>query len=380
MRFRFVAAALLTAIAFIAQANAAGPDVQRARKALADELIARQNDAPGTSGAVLSPTSGLIIFQTGVADRRTEEPVNGDTRFFSGSIGKTVTAAVAAKLVSDGAIALDDPIGKYLSDRPWFKDLKNADKITVRMLLNHSAGIPSYLDSTRFFLMQRAHRKNGYTPDKLVSYVAKLPPAGEPGAHFAYSDTHYILAGMIIEKATGRSFYDLADEIVIKPMKLAHTTPLRGRRHDDLANGYRRIGPLARIGGVAGSTQRKGALTFNPDYEWAGGGYVTTPADLASFYSQLFSSEEFAGIREIMTAPRNLNPVSEGLNYGLGVYVNMRRPPGLVFAHGGDFMGYRSFVLYDDNTGAAIAVQANAKRYEPGDAAFAILNGVSSAD
>ncbi len=379
MGFRIVAATVLTSLMpFLT--HAAGPGADEARKALATELTSRQDDAPGASGAIISSSSGLITFQTGVADRQTGERIDGDTRFLSGSIGKTITAAVAAALVRDGYIALDDPIGKYLRERPWFEKLVNADKITVRMLLNHSAGIPSYLDNTRFFLSQRAHRESGYMPDQLVAYVAKEPPAGEPGLHFAYSDTHYIIMGMIIEKATGRSFYDLAGEIVLGPMGLENTTPLRGREHENLANGYRRSGLGARLAGVAGPVLRSGALTFNADYEWTGGGFVTTPADLASFYTQLFAADGFADICAIMTATGNLNPVADGLHYGLGVYVNMRRPPGAVFAHGGDFMGYRGFVLYDENTGAAVAVQANAKPYEPADAAFAILDAASAAD
>ncbi len=346
------------------------------RETIAQQLSAHNDASPGSAAAVRVSVDESIVAAYGVADKKPQTPVTDSTRFFSGSTGKTMTAVVAKTLIADGVIALDDPINKYLSHKKWFAELNNHNDITIRMLLNHSAGIPSYLDDKAFFLSQRGRRLKGYTPDELVTYVATDTPSGTPGQHFSYSDTHYIILGMIIEKATGEKFYDLAQEIILDPLQLMNTTPLVGRDHERLTNAYRKGGLLRRSLKIAGPTLKNERLKFIPDYEWTGGGFVTTPEDLATFYYALFTDDRFTRQRALMISPENLNPVSEKVSYGLGVYVNMRNAAGPVYSHGGDFMGYRSAVLYDAASDMAIAVQANAKTYEPIDVGYAILKAL----
>lgn len=357
-------------------ASAQTAEAESVRAAIIKELTRNAETAPGSAAVVIVPGGEAVFAAVGVEDKKTKKPVTNRTRFLSGSTGKTITAVVAVTLIADGVITLDDKLSDYLSDKSWFSTLNNREKISVRMLLNHSAGIPSYLDDRDFFLSQRGHRLKGYTPDDLVSYVAKDDPAGSPGAHFAYSDTHYILLGMIIEKVTGERLYDLAERIIITPIGLTRTTPLIGRDHDQLANAYRRSDFIHRVAGVAGPAMSKRRLKFTPDYEWAGGGFVTSPEDLARFFHALFTSEVFSQQRQIMTAPANVNAVSDKIGYGLGIYVNRRNPEGVIYAHGGDFMGYRSFALFDSASGSAIGVQANAKAYEPVDVGYAILQAL----
>jgi D-alanyl-D-alanine carboxypeptidase len=343
---------------------------------IAQQLSAHSNTSPGSAAAVRVSVDESIVAAYGVADKKTQTPVSDSTRFFSGSTGKTMTAVVVTTLIADGVIALDDPISKYLSRKEWFAELNNHNDITIRMLLNHSAGIASYLDNKTFFLSQRGRRLKGYTPDELVTYVATEAPSGIPGQHFSYSDTHYIILGMIIEKVTGKQFYDLVQEIILDPLQLVNTTPLVGREHERLANAYRKGGLLRRSLKIAGPTLKNERLKFIPDYEWTGGGFVTTPEDLATFYYSLFTDDRFARQRALMISPENLNPVSEKVSYGLGVYVVMRNTAGPVYSHGGDFMGYRSAVFYDAASNVAVAVQANAKTYEPIDVGYAILKAL----
>ena len=369
------AAAAALSLAFTSLADAAADE--RIRDALETELAAHKDAAPGAAGAVLFDGSALATVQIGVKDKRRGNDITDATRFFSGSIGKTIAAAVTVKLINDGLFSLDDPIENYLGDRSWYPSLQNNDRITVRMLLNHAAGVPSYLESKGFAFSLRNRRNTGYIPDELISFVAAKEPAGEPGQHFAYSDTHYIMLGLIIEQASGRKFYDLAREIVLDPMGLENTTPLVGKSHPRLANGYEKSGFLQQISGVAGPAMKNGELKFIPDYEWTGGGFVTTPADLAALFTGLFSSDDFADIRAVMTAPENMNTISDNLGYGLGVYINRRRAPDTIYSHGGDFRGYRSFVLYSERNRVAIAIQANAKHYEPVDVGFGVFDRIT---
>ncbi|NJM33762.1 MAG: beta-lactamase family protein [Rhodomicrobium sp.] len=219
-------------------------------------------------------------------------------------------------------------------------------------------------------------RADGFAPEELIAFVAGDEPSGEPGRHFAYSDTHYILLGLIIEKATGRRYYDLAREMLIVPMALTSTTPLTGRDHPGLATGYQRSGVARMIAGVSGPSVSRGRLVAVPDFEWTGGGFVTTPADLAKFYHMLFADPRFSEIASMMLADVNVNPISEGREYGLGVFVR-ERLEGDRLSHGGDFMGYGSFVMFDRETGLTVAVMTNDGDFEASELAIQILSGLT---
>ncbi|NJM33763.1 MAG: beta-lactamase family protein [Rhodomicrobium sp.] len=117
--------------------------------------MVREAKAIGVSAAVIDASGRVILAQAGLADRKSGERIGAGTRFLSGSVGKTIAAAVAARLVIDGVFSLDEKINAYLGREPWFSSLRNGEAITVRMLLNHSAGVPSYLDDRAFFLSQR---------------------------------------------------------------------------------------------------------------------------------------------------------------------------------------------------------------------------------
>lgn len=336
----------------------------------------REVEAIGVSAAVIDAHGGAMFAHAGRVDRTSGERIGADTRFLSGSVGKTIAAAVAVQLVLDGELSLDERIRDYLGRESWFSSLKNGEAITVRMLLNHSAGVPSYLDDRAFFLSQRWRRKKGFAPEELIAFVAQDEPSGEPGRHFAYSDTHYILLGLIIEKATGRRYYDLAREMLIVPMGLTSTTPLTGLDHPGLATGYQRSGVARMIAGVSGPSVSKSRLVAVLDYEWTGGGFVTTPADLARLYHALFATPRFSAIASMMLSDDNVNPISEGRGYGLGVFVR-ERPEGDRLSHGGDFRGYGSFVVFDRETGLTVAVMTNDGDFEASDLAIQILSGLS---
>lgn len=327
-------------------------------------------ETPGLSVTVLLPSGDRIDVQAGLADRREREPVGSETRFLSGSVGKTITALLAVQLARDGMIDLDAPISSWLSGRDWWARLENREAITLRMLLNHSAGVPDYLEDMDFFLAGLTRGQRGYSHDELAGFVAGDDPEGAPGAHFAYSDTHYILAGMILEAATGEDFYDLARARVIEPLGMTDTDPLRGRRFDRLAAGHRR--------GLFGerATAHGGELRDNPDHEWAAGGWVTTPCDLAVLFRSLGDGGRFEAEGAIMRSQINAFDETGSSGYGLGLFVRNNPDGSYRFAHGGDFGGYRASALYDSASGIALAVQANTKAFEAPDFAFGLLDAL----
>ncbi len=322
--------------------------------------IAR-DDSPGLSVHARWGENGVLSLQAGAADRRTGEPVSGQTRFLSGSTGKTITALLAVQLAREGVLDLDAPLDDQLPDQDWWTGLRNHDRITLRMLLNHSAGVPDYLEDANFFLARFGRGNRAFTPRDLVRFVATDSPEGEPGAHYAYSDTHFILVGLIIETVTGEEFYDLARTRIIAPLGMRATEPLRGRTFEDLAAGH--------VSGLFGSRAKvqNGRLNETLDHEWAAGGWVTTPQDLVTLYRSLGEDGRFADEGRIMRADYNAFEPGGPAGYGLGLFVRDTGNGHYRISHGGDFGGYRSAVLHDSASGITLATQANYKEFEAPD-------------
>lgn len=327
-----------------------------------------ENQAPGLSIALDLADGARIDLRAGEAEPRSGTLVGQETRFLSGSVGKTITALLAVQLAEDGALDLDAPISTWLSGRSWWDQLRNRDAITLRMLLNHSAGVPDYLEDGDFRRSRRARTDQPYSPDELVGFVAGDRPSGAPGAHYAYSDTHFILVGMIIETATERDFYSLALDRIVEPLAMGATEPLRGQVHDDLAAGHMRS-----LFGQR-ETAHDGRLVENLDHEWAAGGWVTQPGDLATLYRALGEGGRFADQGAVMRANFNAFNEAGDVGYGLGVFVQDLGRDHYRISHGGDFGGYRSAALYDSAADAAVATQANTKAFEAPDFNVSVLN------
>jgi CubicO group peptidase (beta-lactamase class C family) len=167
--------------------------------------MARQR-IPGLSMAVLRGDSLVFARGWGEADVEHHVPAADSTIYQSGSVGKQFTSALVLRLVGDNRLGLDDPISRWLPEGPsrW-------GRITVRHLLTHTSGIPDYADSTLDY-------RRDYTEDDLVRLAARLPPLFEPGARWSYSNTGYVLLGVIIHRITGTFYGDLLRSQVFQPL------------------------------------------------------------------------------------------------------------------------------------------------------------------
>jgi len=167
--------------------------------------IARQR-IPGLSMAVLQGDSLLLARGWGEANVEHHVPAADSTIYQSGSVGKQFTSALVLRLVADGRLRLDDPISRWLPEGPprW-------RGITVRHLLTHTSGLPDYADSTLDY-------RRDYSEDDLVRLAAGLHPLFEPGARWSYSNTGYVLLGVIIRRITGTFYGDLLRSQVFEPL------------------------------------------------------------------------------------------------------------------------------------------------------------------
>jgi len=167
--------------------------------------MARQR-IPGLSMAVLRGDSIILARGWGEANVEHRVPASDSTIYQSGSVGKQFTSALVLRLVGDNRLGLDDPIRRWLPEGPsrW-------GRVTVRQLLTHTSGIPDYADSTLDY-------RRDYTEDDLVRLAARLPPLFEPGARWSYSNTGYLLLGVIIHRITGTFYGDLLRSQVFGPL------------------------------------------------------------------------------------------------------------------------------------------------------------------
>jgi D-alanyl-D-alanine carboxypeptidase len=311
---------------------------------------------PGATIGVVLANGESFGLSVGLADRELKSPMKPDSRMLAGSVGKTFAAATALQLIAENRIRLDDKIEKYLGSEPWFSRLPNAADITVRQLMNHTSGLVRYEFKDQFTKDLTANPDKSWKPEELIAYLFDEKPPFEAGKGWDYSDTNYIVLGMIIEKVTGRKFYDEANTRLLKPLKLTNTIPQDGPVLKGLIQGY--AGPNNPFGGKDAMIQN-GKFSINPQFEWTGGGYVSTSQDLARWAKMFYEGKAFS--------PALLPQVVEGVpapmlgretKYGLGVIIR-QTTAGLSYGHSGFFPGYMTDMMYFPEHKVAVAVQVN---------------------
>src|SRR5688572_14529584 len=174
----------------------------------------------GAQLAVAMPDGSVLALATGFADTAKKEAMTPRHLLLQGSVGKTYASALALQLIHERKIDLEAPISKYLASEPWFSRLPNAQSITVRQLMNHTSGLVRYEFNERFTTDLSAAGDRVWKPQELVAYILDTAAPFAAGQGWDYSDTNYIVLGMIMEKVTGRAYYDLVRERVLRPAGL----------------------------------------------------------------------------------------------------------------------------------------------------------------
>ncbi|MER7133493.1 serine hydrolase domain-containing protein [Streptosporangium saharense] len=274
-------------------------------------LVARTAKPPvpgvilGVRGPGVAYTGAAGAFEPGGRDLRPTDS------FRAASVTKTFTAVTVLRLAEQGKLRLDDPISKHL-DPSLVRRVhvlgghSYGARITVRQLLGHTAGLYDYATDERWIAEVAARPHRTWTPQQLVDWaLTHGRPYFRPGEGSHYSDTGYILAGYVIEKVSGLPLHRAYRTLLLDPLKLRGTYLEHWERH--------RGAPLSHP--YFGSVD---ARDWNPTFDtFAGGGLVTTAADLTTFFRALFEGRVFhdpATLRAMLTA----TPQSEG-TLGLGI-------------------------------------------------------------
>ena len=277
------------------------------------------------------------------------------------SIGKTFVGALVLALVEEGKLQLDNVISTWLGDRPWFSRLPNHGEITLRQLLTHSAGIPNHVEMEGFknaFAKNRNADANPLPPDSLIAFVLDQPPLFKPDQGWHYSDTGYILVGLIIEAVTGGDYYEQVRQRFLRPLQLTLTTPSDRLELPGLAAGY--MAADNAFGMPSKTTIRPGVMAWHPGIEWTGGGFVSNPKDLVVWAKALFEGRALAGnyLEELLKSVP-LSQDDPDNRYGIAVAIREKGPLGPTLGHGGWIPGYCSSLRYYPNHGIAISFQIN---------------------
>jgi D-alanyl-D-alanine carboxypeptidase len=311
---------------------------------------------PGATLGVALPNGESFGLAVGYSDRDAKTPMKPFDRMLAGSVGKTFAAATALQLVKEGKIGLDDKIEKYLGKEVWFPRLPNAKDVTIRQLMNHTSGLVRYEFKDEFTKYLTEHPMKVWTPEERLAYLFDEKPPFEAGKGWDYSDTNYIVLGMIIERVTGKNFYDEANRRVIKPLKLKDTIPQEGPVMKGVVRGYAGAGNP--FGGKDAMIEN-GKFVINPQLEWTGGGYASTSHDLARWAKMMYEGKAY----DASLLPQVLDGVAAPMlgketKYGLGVIIR-KTQAGTSYGHSGFFPGYFTDIMYFPDRKIAIAVQVN---------------------
>ena len=197
--------------------NGGGEQASTADLDAALEKSFRESDAPGVVAAVQTPQY-TWVRALGVADRASGEPMTPEVHHRIGSVTKTFTATLLLQAAGKGLLSLDDTIDQYV------KGVPNGDKITLRQMSDITSGIASYTEDDQWVKEWSSDRHRVWKPEELAQIGIKDSPLFEPGTEWFYSNTNYVLLGLVLEKVTGKPIGDLYREQIIEPLGLKNTS------------------------------------------------------------------------------------------------------------------------------------------------------------
>jgi D-alanyl-D-alanine carboxypeptidase len=280
----------------------------------------------GADGALLlsvtRPDRTVVYGTDGLAGG---DPLLPDTPIRVGSVTKTFVAVKTLQLVEEGAFTLDDEVAGLIGR------VNVPGGITVRHLLGQASGLPSFIELVPDLVSDPARV---WTPEEILMPALGAPANFSPGDRFEYSDTNFILLGVLVEEATGQELAETLKDTIIDPLGLEHT--FLGRPGDEGST-------------VPAAGQGEAPYTAIVSAAWATGGLVSDAVDLHVFMSALFGGA--------LIGSESLDAMTSGVvdGYGLGIYdMGDGR-----YGHGGGLPGYRVQMTYDTSSGATAFAATN---------------------
>ncbi|WNV82192.1 serine hydrolase domain-containing protein [Umezawaea sp. Da 62-37] len=323
------------AAAVVALPSSADPASARDATQRSLNALVRDNGFPGALATVRERDGRVRDYTAGVGDLKTKSPVpvNGQVRIASNT--KAFVATVVLQLVGEGKVRLDVPVETYLPNIVRGEGI-DGRVITVRQLLQHTSGLADYDEIVSDGYAAIQHRY--FEPREMVDLGLAKPAVFAPGGGWSYSNTNYVLAGLLVQKVTGRPIGEEITRRVIDRVGLRHTYwPAQGDQSIREAHPRGYFGlpgePLADV------------TEMDPSLGWAAGQLISTPRDLEEFFRALVGGgllgpAELEEMRKTVDAPGA--SVRGGERYGLGLQTFTLSCGGVAWTHGGDSPGYET--------------------------------------
>jgi D-alanyl-D-alanine carboxypeptidase len=319
-----------------------GDLLEMLEQAMADENI------PGAILGVKTP-SGEWLLAAGIADISSSLLMNKDMQIWLASVSKPLTAVLTMKLIEEEVLSLDDQVEEWLPGL-----IPQGDQMTIKMLLNHSAGIFNITESVSFWEKLYTNPSREWTNGEILSRSIPNTPIFTPGTAFSYSNTGYYLLGMIMEAATGETVAELFQEKIAEPTQLTRTRlSKQGTLEEPNVNGYTWLFTTEDVADIA---------NWNFSWDWTAGAGVSTAEEMLQFADQLFNGTILQNETvNIMTSIESFAPESA---MGLGIGVVSADAPGNIFetellGHSGTNPGVATEWYHFPDYGTTIFVAVN---------------------
>jgi D-alanyl-D-alanine carboxypeptidase len=338
----------LLLFAFTKSANAQIPSALQTRLDFVLDSVCTVYNIKGASAAVLIPQYGTNSWTGTYGESYSGVPIATDMHFGIGSNTKTFTAALMLKLQEDGLLSLDDTIGT------WFPGVANVNgQITIRQMLNHTSGLYSFTNHPNFSPSINADVTAIWPPEDVLQFINA--PLFAPGTDWSYSNTNYLLAGLIIKAVTGTEFHDALLDSILTPQGLNNTglypyhTPSGTIPHA----WSKYFGQPYLVDGIDVGWEH----TANFSMAGAAGAIMSTAEDNVKFWHQLMSGSIINN--SSLDEMKQTISIGGGLGYGLGIFSRAFFNGHAVYSHGGTNVCWINENVYDDENGTCISVLTN---------------------
>ncbi|MFI7670871.1 serine hydrolase domain-containing protein [Nocardia sp. NPDC049526] len=342
--------------------------------------LMKDNAIPGAVVVVKSPKQGDWAAAFGTRAIDTREPIEVDDYFRVGSNTKTMTSTVILQLAQDGKLSLDDPIDKYWPGVP------NGDRITIAQLNEMRSGLYSYTFDPQFNAALDNEPQKVWTPEELLAIAFAHPVNFQPGEKFEYSNTNFILLGLVIEKLTKTTAAESFQKRIFEPLSLTHTSlpaPIDSSIPDPHPQGYAfgtnvstidtyALPPAEQAEAVAGTLKPGNQTNINVSWAWTAGGAISTAADMATYVKALVGGG-LLDAKMQQTRLDSIQPIDpanpEQAGYGLGI---VRFGTHLI-GHDGQLPGFMTFMGHDPASDLTIVVATNLATVPSGEGSALVL-------
>jgi D-alanyl-D-alanine carboxypeptidase len=308
---------------------------------------------PGLHAAVVFPDDTRWTGGSGVAQLEDQLPAGDDTPFVVGSISKTFVAALIMQLAEEGVLSLDDPLARWLDEYP------GASEITLRQLLDHSSGVFNYFEHFTYTRRVFGDPTRSWTPEEIIT-TFQADPYFEPGTGYHYSNTGFVLLGMVIEEATGNPLGEEYQRRFFEPLGMIETFfQGDGPPPPSAAHGY--------LIGDAGTRLISDGTGYRPTTSaatvaWAAGAVVSTAGDLATWADALYGGSLLDPASLAQLTNFRSNPYARG-TYGLGTRTRLIEGRQVV-GHTGSLRGFAAAMWYFPAEDLTVVVLSNRGRVD----------------